>query len=34
MRLPGGIQPRRGRHLATILIVLLILAMLLMFVPW
>lgn len=34
MRLPGGLQPRRGRHLASVLIVLLILALLLMFVPW
>jgi hypothetical protein len=34
MRLPGGIQPRRGRHLASVLIVLLILAALLMFLPW
>jgi hypothetical protein len=34
MRLPGGTQPRRGRHLLTLLIAVLLLAALLMFLPW
>lgn len=34
MRLPGGLQPRRGRHVAGVLIALLILMLLLMFIPW
>lgn len=34
MRLPGGMQPRRGRQLAGVLLALMILMLLLMFVPW